>query len=160
MTSAADTKITIRALAVSGIFIDTGLDVVDRVVVAASKWHEIRAFALQYPHAIEDLPWDTPVIKVDHPPGRKINGFVYGPMFLWLGRSDVPDPAVAVRLTSGYDEAVAMARATPMKYSGLGHWGWLTIPLASVNPDLLYDWIDESYRNVAPKALIKQIGSI
>ena len=127
--------------------------------MAASSWDEIRAFALQYPRAIEDLPWDTPVVKVDHPPGRIINGFVYGPMFLWLGHSDAPDPAVGVKLTAAYDEAVATARVTPMKHSGLGHWGWLTIRLASIDGDLLHDWIDESYRNVAPKALIKQIGA-
>ncbi|QGN32561.1 MmcQ/YjbR family DNA-binding protein [Microlunatus sp. Gsoil 973] len=89
---------------------------------------------------------------------RMIHGFVYGPMFLWLGHADVPDPAVAVKLTSAYDEAVATAQASPMKYSGLGHWGWLTIALASVDGDLLHDWIDESYRNVAPRALIEQIG--
>lgn len=65
---------------------------------------------------------------------------------------------VAVKLTFAYDEAVVTAQATPMKYSGFGHWGWLTIPLASVDGDLLHDWIDESYRNVAPKALIEQIG--
>lgn len=126
--------------------------------VVASSWDEIRAFALRYPRGIEDRPWDTPVVKIDHPPGRMINGFVYGPMFLWLGRADATDPAVGVKLTYAYDEAVATAPATPMKYRGLGHWGWLTIPLASVDRDLLHDWIDESYRNVGPKALIKQIG--
>lgn len=89
-----------------------------------------------------------------------VNGFIYGPMFLWLGHPDVPDPAVAVKLTSARDEAIATARATPMRYSGLGHWGWLSIPLAVADPDLLHDWIDESYRNVAPKALIKQIDVI
>jgi hypothetical protein len=125
--------------------------------VAASNWDEIRAFALRYPRAVEDRPWDTPVVKVDHPPGRMINGFVYGPMFLWLGHADAPVPTVGVKLTDAYDEALATAQAAPMRYSGLGHWGWLMIPLASVDSDLLHDWIDESYRNVAPKVLIQQI---
>jgi len=89
-----------------------------------------------------------------------VNGFVYGPMFLWLGHSDAPDPAVAVKLTASNDEAVATAGATPMNYSGLGHWGWLSVRLESVDAGLLCDWIDESYRNVAPKSLIKQIGSL
>lgn len=86
-----------------------------------------------------------------------INGFVFGPMFLWLGRPDVSDPAVAVKLTSSYDEARTVGHAAPMKFSGLGQWGWLIVPLASADRDLLYDWIDESYRNVAPKALVTRI---
>lgn len=54
-------------------------------------WDQVRAFALRLPRAIEDSPWEVSVIKVEHPPRRGD-----GPMFLWLGRADVPVPAVCV----------------------------------------------------------------
>lgn len=119
-----------------------------------TTWEQVRARALSYPHAIEDFPWDTPVIKIDHPPGRMINGNVFGPMFLWLGK---PAATFAVKLTSSYDEAVAVGRGTPLAFSGLGQWGWLSIPLAGAKTALLDDWIDESYRNVAPKFLVAEL---
>ncbi|MEQ7129366.1 MmcQ/YjbR family DNA-binding protein [Actinopolymorpha sp. B11F2] len=84
------------------------------------------------------------------------NGLVYGPMFLWLGRRDAPVPATSVKLKASYDQVVAVGNATPMTMSGLGQWGWLTIPLAGVDLDLVCDWIDESYRNVATKKLLAE----
>lgn len=119
-------------------------------------WDHLRAFALALPRAVEDSPWGELVIKVDHPPRRMANGLVYGPMFLWLGRREAP--AVSVKLTASYDQAVTMGRAKPMTMSGLGQWGWLTVPLAGVDLNLLRDWIDESYRNVAPKKLVAELN--
>ncbi len=42
--------------------------------------------------------------------------------------------------------------------SGLGQWVWLTILLAGIGLDLVYDWVEEGYRNVAPKKLIAELG--
>lgn len=122
-------------------------------------WDQVRAFALSLPCAIEDLPWGEVAIKVDYPPRPKGNGFRRGPMFAWLGSPDAPTPAVAVKLTASYDEAVAVAGATPTTMSGLGHWGWLTVPLAGADLDVVRDWIEESYRNVAPKKLVAELHS-
>lgn len=46
-----------------------------------------------------------------------------------------------------------------MTYSGLGQWGWLTIPLEGTDLSMLRDWIDESYRTVAPKKLITELDT-
>ena len=47
-----------------------------------------------------------------------------------------------------------MAGAVPTTLSGVGQWGRLTVRLPVSNLDLLLDWVDESYRNVAPKRLV------
>ncbi|MFD2082748.1 YjbR protein [Actinopolymorpha cephalotaxi] len=125
--------------------------------MVSRAWDEVRAFALAMPRAIEDTPWGEAVIKIDHPPRRRANGLAYGPMFLWLGRPDVPAPAVSVKLRASYDQAVTVGGASPTTMSGLGHWGWLTVPLLRADLDLVRDWIDESYRIVAPKSLLAEL---
>lgn len=72
-------------------------------------------------------------------------------MFLWLGRRAVDQPAMAVKLTRSYDSAVALAAASPTTMSGLGQWGWLTVGLGAADDDLIEEWIEESYRIVAPR---------
>ncbi|HTE56529.1 MAG TPA: hypothetical protein VK698_37005 [Kofleriaceae bacterium] len=78
-------------------------------------------------------------------------------MFLWLGRRDVELHAVHVKLAGCHDQAVEIAGAVPTAASGLGQWGWLTVPLGAVHVDLLCDWVEESYRNVAPRKLVAQL---
>jgi hypothetical protein len=129
---------------------------------ARTSWDRARSFALGLPAAAEDGPWGQTVIKVRRrpgaPPWRKDGEGVLGPMFVWLGRRDAPEPAVFVRLTTSYDTAVAIAGARPTTTSGLGRWGWLTVPLDGLDVDVLCDWIEESYRNVAPKRFVDQLG--
>jgi predicted DNA-binding protein (MmcQ/YjbR family) len=44
--------------------------------------------------------------------------------------------------------------------SGLGQWGWLTIPLSAGDVALVCDWVEESYRLVAPKRLIAELDAL
>jgi hypothetical protein len=129
------------------------------VTVSAHAWDEVRRFALGLPAAEEDFPWGETVIKVRRKPGippwRKEG--VHGPMFLWMGQRDVTAPSVCVKLTRSYEEAVAVAGATPTTISGLGQWGWLTVHLSAVAVVLLCDWVDESYRNVAPRRFVAEL---
>jgi len=130
---------------------------------ARARWDAVREFALALPGAEEDFPWGEPAIKVRRKPGvppwRKDGEGVYGPMFLWLGQPDRADPAVAVKLDVSYDAAIAIAEATPTTMSGLGQWGWLTVALRGVDVDLLCDWVEESYRNVAPKQRLAELDA-
>lgn len=123
---------------------------------STGTWDAVRAFALGLPAAEEDFPWGETVLKVRRKPGvppwRKEG--VHGPMFLWMGQRDAVVPAVCVKLSRSYDEAVAMAGATPTTISGLGQWGWLTVRLEAVDLNLVCDWVDESYRNVAPRRFV------
>ena len=129
--------------------------------MGVGKWDTVRQFALGLPAAEEDFPWGETVIKVRRKPGvppwRKDNQGVHGPMFLWMGQRSVPAPAICVKLTRSYEEAVAVARATPTTLSGLGQWGWLTVRLAEVDVALACDWVDESYRNVAPRRFVVEL---
>ena len=130
---------------------------------ARATWDAARAFALSLPAAAEDAPWDEVVVKVQTRPGvpgwRKYGEGVFGPMFLWLGKRDAPEPSASVKLTRSYDAAVTLGRATPTTMSGLGKWGWLTVVLDRVDIDLVEDWIVESYRNVAPKRIAAALDS-
>lgn len=129
------------------------------MVDVAGRWAAVRRFALGLPNATEDTPWgDELVVKVekrdiDPPTWRR--HLVHGPVFLWLW-----SPAaggVAVKLTASHEAARALAGAVPTTTSGLGQWGWLTVPLAAVDVDLVCDWVEESYRNVAPKKLTREL---
>jgi hypothetical protein len=62
-----------------------------------------------------------------------------------------------VKLPSSRDVAVDLPFAQPTGY-GLGKSGWVSARFAKVSDvpiDLLKAWIDESYRAIAPKKLVK-----
>ena len=120
---------------------------------ARRQWDAVRGFALGFPAALEDFPWGIPVIKV-------ATGSKWPPVFLWLGRRDARDQAVYVKLTDSYEQAIAVAHATPTTMSGVGRFGRLTIPLPTPKLELLFDWVDESYRAVAPKRLIAELDAL
>lgn len=127
--------------------------------VEHDRWTAIRRLALGFPNATEDTPWgDELVVKVERrdrepPPWRR--HLVHGPVFLWLGQPGAGE--VSVKLTASHEAARALAGAVPTTTSGLGQWGWLTVPLAAADVDLLGDWVEESYRNVAPKKLVREL---
>lgn len=107
--------------------------------------------ALAMPEAWADSPWGDSVAKV----GKKI--------FVFLGSLDRPEPdwSMSVKLPISSAEALATTNSTPTGY-GLGRAGWVTITLASSpkpDVDLLKDWIEESYRAVAPTKLAKLLDA-
>jgi predicted DNA-binding protein (MmcQ/YjbR family) len=105
----------------------------------------LRRFALTMPGAWEDFPWDEPVAKV----GKKI--------FAFLG--DTAGPSLTVKLGESHEAAMAFPGSIPARY-GLGRAGWVTTTLdgSGVPPvGVLEDWIDESYRLVAPKHLVREL---
>ncbi len=113
---------------------------------AARRW--ILEFALGLPGAYEDHPWDEDVAKV----GKKI--------FVFLGIEDSSNPGMTVKLDESHEQALAVPGAAPTGY-GLGRSGWVTIPFRDTTPPLnvLKDWVEESYRRVAPKQLVAELES-
>ena len=115
-----------------------------RTTGAKTKWKALHKAALALPGAWEDHPWDEVVAKV----GKKV--------FVFLGRPE-PDPlSITIKLTESHEHALSIPDAVPAGY-GLGKSGWVMLPIAGVEQDLLEDWIEESYRNVAPKKLIAEL---
>ncbi len=119
----------------------------DQIGKAVRQWDRVREFALSFPHAFEDFPWGVPVVKV-------ATGSKWPPLFLWLGARDADALAVYMKLTDSYEQAVEIAGAFPTSMSGVGQWGRLTVSLPVSDVDLLFDWVDESYRNVAPRRFV------
>ncbi|WP_406311477.1 MmcQ/YjbR family DNA-binding protein [Streptosporangium sp. NBC_01639] len=119
------------------------------------KWREVRqtvhTFALSLPEAYEDHPWGGTVVKVN----KKI--------FVFLGVQEPTEkwsPTVGVKLPESNGHALAVEGAKPSGY-GLGKAGWVTIPLMGELPEteVLLDWIEESYRAVAPKKLVAELDA-
>ncbi len=109
----------------------------------------LRAFAFSLPEAYEDHPWGESVAKV----GKKV--------FVFFGSTDEPDRPLgfSVKLPLSSDEALAMPFTQPTGY-GLDRGSWVTVrPPDDAPTELLLGWIEESYRTVAPKALVAQLDS-
>jgi predicted DNA-binding protein (MmcQ/YjbR family) len=108
----------------------------------------VEEFALSLPEAWTDTPWhDSHVTKV-----RK-------KVFAFHGTPD--DPGLSVKMTDSLGHALAMQGARPMGY-GLGRHGWTYIPFADLtdeDAEVLLDFVEESYRVVAPKTLVKQLDA-
>lgn len=107
---------------------------------------ELLAFALGYPGAYEDSPWGERVAKV----GKKV--------FVFFG---VPRTGlnVTVKLPESASLALGLPFVSPTGY-GLGRSGWVTASFGrrdAAPVPVLKQWIDESYRAVAPKKLVKQL---
>jgi predicted DNA-binding protein (MmcQ/YjbR family) len=109
----------------------------------------LRDFALTLPGAWEDFPWGERVAKV-----RK-------KVFVFLGHDEKKDQEpslVSVKLVESHGHALAIEGASPTGY-GLGRAGWVNVPVQGegVTPELLCEWIEESYRIVAPKRLVAEL---
>jgi len=108
----------------------------------------LRAFALGFPEAREDFPWGERVAKVKDK------------VFVFLGRDD-EDLGVTVKLPSSGLLALGLPFCSPTGY-GLGKSGWVTARFTAKdkpNLDLLRQWIEESYRAVAPKNLVAALDA-
>ena len=67
---------------------------------------------------------------------------------------------MTVKLDESHSHALSIKGAEKTGY-GLGPSGWVTVPLHAegVTVGLLRDWIEESYRIVAPKRLVAELDS-
>jgi predicted DNA-binding protein (MmcQ/YjbR family) len=108
------------------------------------------SFALTLPGAYEDHPWGDEAVA-------KVNGKIF--VFFGMGEG-TPTVAIAVKLDESLEQALAVRGASPTGY-GLGRAGWVTVPLVATTPpiNVLKDWIEESYRRVAPKRLVRELDA-
>ena len=117
------------------------------MATAAQARRKLLRYALGFPEAYEDHPWGEVVVKVN----KKI--------FVFFG---VPEEAVfglTTKLPESREFAMTFPFTEPSGY-GLGKAGWISSTFAKgddIPVDMLMDWIDESYRSVALKRLVKQL---
>lgn len=106
----------------------------------------LRAFALALPGAHEDFPWGEAVIKVD------------GKVFLFGPRVDAAGQlGASVKLPVSAADVLGRPGARPTGY-GLGKAGWVSIHDATPDEAEWRGWILESYRAVAKKRRLKELG--
>ena len=103
---------------------------------------KVREFALSLPEAFADTPWEDDVVVK-----------VRGKIFVFLGPEGWK--RITVKLAESHAHALSIEGAEPAGY-GLGKSGWVTVPVRAdgVTIALLRDWVEESYRIVAPKRLV------
>ena len=119
----------------------------DPVAIRAS----VREFALRLPGAYEDFPWGESVAKVN----KKV--------FVFFGVEDgdhTPGFSVKLKDPVVHAHAIATAGASLTGY-GLGKAGWVSVPFGEGAPSLevLCEWVQESYRVVAPKRLVAELDA-
>ncbi|MDG4859769.1 MmcQ/YjbR family DNA-binding protein [Streptomyces sp. T-3] len=119
---------------------------------ALARWEKVRAFALGMPGAVEEFPWGESVAKVN----KKV--------FVFMGVSDGSYPmGMTVKLTDpeAHAHALSSPGAEPAGY-GLGKAGWVRIALEEKGApaaELLCDWVEESYRAIAPKKQVAELDA-
>ncbi len=109
----------------------------------------LRMHALSYPETHEDFPWGHRALKV------KGKAFV----FMASGKKNDNVFSLSVKLPLSAREAVTLPFASPTSY-GLGKTGWVTARFAAgddIPLDMLREWIDESFRAIAPSRVLANI---
>jgi predicted DNA-binding protein (MmcQ/YjbR family) len=111
----------------------------------------LRGFALGLPGAWEDFPWEEDMVaKV----GKKI--------FAFLGQAEVGEEyRISLKLPESAEQALALGCCEPTGY-GLGRAGWVTVDVGAADcppVEVLLDWVEESYRTVAPKTLVRELDA-
>jgi len=108
----------------------------------------LRAMALSYPATTEDFPWGERAIKVR------------GKAFLFM-RAEGATVSFSVKLPVSGAEALEQSFTEPTHY-GLGKHGWVTATIDTTRSapiELFSDWIEESFRAVAPKRVVAQLDA-
>lgn len=106
-------------------------------------------FGHMFPEVTEEYPWDHTVLKV-----RKKT-------FVFFGGKASPDDrlSVTVKLPMSGEMALTLPHVTPASH-GLGKSGWVHLVQTEgeeVDVEMIKGWIEQSYRAVAPKKLIKTL---
>lgn len=102
----------------------------------------LRKAALAYPETWEDHPWGETAFKVR------------AKIFCFLAQEE-DQVRLSFKLPEGRHFALLLPFAKPTAY-GLGKSGWVSCTFQGKEPvplPMLLDWLDESYRAVAPKKL-------
>ncbi len=110
-------------------------------------FNRLRTFALRYPETREDHPWGESAFKVT------------GKIFA-IANVTKDGLHVTVKLPQSREFALECHAFTKPTGYGLGKSGWITAWFGAKDKpplDILEAWIDESFRAIAPKKLVKNM---
>ena len=119
---------------------------VKKATVTTKAESRLREFALGFPESYEEFPWGHRAIKV-----RK-------KVYVFLSIND-DGLHMSSKLPESGEAALNLPFTKPTGY-GLGKSGWVS---SSFTPgerppiEMLCDWIEESYRAIAPKKLVARL---
>ncbi len=121
------------------------------VGAAKTAENELIDYAATFPGAWKDHPWDHTVMKV----GKKV--------FVFFGGAASPDDTLSVttKLPISAEMALTLPFTEPAGH-GLGKSGWVQSRLTDddeIDLATFKGWIEQSYRAVATKTLIKQLDA-
>ena len=108
----------------------------------------LRQAALGYPQTTEDFPWGHSAFKV------KGKAFVFMSVHEGVLR-------LSLKLPLSGRVALTFPFASPTGY-GLGKSGWVTAQFGAgddVPTHMLEEWIDESFRAIAPKRVVAKLDN-
>ncbi|HUJ47312.1 MAG TPA: MmcQ/YjbR family DNA-binding protein [Rhizomicrobium sp.] len=114
---------------------------------SVSPFARLRKFALGFPETHEDHPWGDTLIKVR------------GKTFVFMGESD-GGFGLSVKLPQSKEFALEYPFTKPTPY-GLGKSGWVSAQFTKKDKpplDVLEAWINESFRAIAPKSVLKTLA--
>ena len=109
--------------------------------------NRLREIAIAFPEVHEDFPWEHRAMKVR----KKIFAFI---------ALDPEGLSLTVKLPASGVMALALPFTSPTGY-GLGKSGWVTCRFApgdEIPFELLEEWLEESYRAIAPKKLSAKLA--
>jgi predicted DNA-binding protein (MmcQ/YjbR family) len=114
----------------------------DPMTALRIAYEALRLYGLSLPEATEDHPWGETALKVK------------GKVFMSLSEKGL---SLSTKLPESCALALELPFAKPTGY-GLGKSGWVSARFTKEDEDevpteMLKEWIEESYRAVAPKKL-------
>src|SRR5204862_7278096 len=99
---------------------------------------------MSYPNVTEDWPWQDTAFKVK----RKTYVFM---------SEEKAAVSFSVKVPQSHDFALDLPESESTHY-GMGAKGWVTLnPTKKTPTGVLFSLIDESYRAVAPKTVVKEL---
>ena len=110
---------------------------------------KVRERALAYPETTEEFPWGDRVAKVK------------GKVFVFLGDDENGHFGCSLKLPKSHALALELPFASPTPY-GLGKSGWVSLrgkELQTAPFGMLEEWLEESFRAVAPKMVLKKLDA-
>lgn len=79
-------------------------------------------------------------------------------VYVWYGDTENGGFYLSVKLKDSQAMALMLPFVKPAEY-GMAKWGWVeaNFPKGKFQPEIVRQWIEESYRHTAPKKLLKQL---